>query len=350
MSEALKNAMFKVELANGHEVLGAQLGEDADEPHPGAAWRQGPSRDQPVRSHPGSHHLPLQVRLSPRASTFCRGRRPSRRDLVVGRLVLRGQQPVGRGQRSRRPDGLLVHRGQMAVGDGCVDGERGRTERADHGGRVGGRPDQLDRDGADSVAACGTAGLPVRPAGSTSRAGRRRAGASAGWPSPGRPSAGGQRRPRRRRRRRQSLPAASPNWCRRTPEALLGDAASGRRPAGACSHQPPDWLDDHAASSSPGSSWRRLVLDQLVVAQAERHLQLVGRRGRRGCCAPAAPCPPPGASRPRSPPPARRPCPGRPADGTSPSRSGRSARPGPGPGPRPPGSTTGRRGRRGWRR
>ena len=113
MSEALKNAMFKVELANGHEVLAHNSGKmrmNRIRVLPGDKVQVEIS---PYDPHPGSHHLPLQVRLlaegvdlNQEGARTCAGD-ALMQSVVVVVLVAR-QQAVGRRERGGGPDGLLV--------------------------------------------------------------------------------------------------------------------------------------------------------------------------------------------------------------------------------------------------
>ncbi len=55
--EKLPNAMFQVELENGHKVLSNHQRKTAYELHPYSSGRQGNIRDVPIRFIQGTYHL-----------------------------------------------------------------------------------------------------------------------------------------------------------------------------------------------------------------------------------------------------------------------------------------------------
>ena len=59
VTEVLPNAMFQVELENGHQILAHTSGKNAQAPHSNLARRQGDDRDDPLRYVEGPHLLPL---------------------------------------------------------------------------------------------------------------------------------------------------------------------------------------------------------------------------------------------------------------------------------------------------
>lgn len=59
--EALPNATFQVELANGHKILAHISGQAADELYPHPARRQGDGGDVSLRPDQGPDHLENQV-------------------------------------------------------------------------------------------------------------------------------------------------------------------------------------------------------------------------------------------------------------------------------------------------
>lgn len=61
VQEALPNAMFRVELENGHEVLAHISGQDAQVLHPHPARRPREGGALSLRPDPRPHHLPHEV-------------------------------------------------------------------------------------------------------------------------------------------------------------------------------------------------------------------------------------------------------------------------------------------------
>ena len=61
VTELLPNAMFRVKLENDHEITAHTAGKMRKEPDPGADRRPGAGRDDALRSHQGSNHLPVQI-------------------------------------------------------------------------------------------------------------------------------------------------------------------------------------------------------------------------------------------------------------------------------------------------
>ena len=97
--ESLPNAMFRVELENGHKVLGSHLRKDAEALHPDPARRQGPGRAHALRPRPEA--------ASPTATSSARARSP--RSIVApatnARKVARhGKQVTDEGSTQRQAD------------------------------------------------------------------------------------------------------------------------------------------------------------------------------------------------------------------------------------------------------
>lgn len=59
--EALPNAMFQVELPNGHKILAHISGQAPHELYPHSSGRQGHRTDVALRPDPRSYHLAFQV-------------------------------------------------------------------------------------------------------------------------------------------------------------------------------------------------------------------------------------------------------------------------------------------------
>ena len=62
IGENLTDAKFRVKLENGNVALGHVSGQDADEPQPHPAWREGHGRTDAVRFKSCTDCFPRQVR------------------------------------------------------------------------------------------------------------------------------------------------------------------------------------------------------------------------------------------------------------------------------------------------
>ena len=58
--DALPNAVFLVELANGHQIMAHISGKNADEPYPDLPGGQGDRGTLPLRSDPRPHYVAQQ--------------------------------------------------------------------------------------------------------------------------------------------------------------------------------------------------------------------------------------------------------------------------------------------------
>ena len=211
--ELLPNAMFRVKLENGHEILGHTAGKMRKNRIRVLDRRRSAGRADALRSHQGADHLPLHARpRRPRAVLTAFDGRRSNRHAPHPRLRLpapariagaaRHRPRCGDARRDRRDaaQGRAAHPLCAAHGAGKGDGGR-RARRADprRRHRRRGRPPHPSQD-------------------------RKRGGGARGFDPALRPPPPGPQRRHPDRRRRQGAPP--PRHLDRRLQALLGARSS----------------------------------------------------------------------------------------------------------------------------
>ncbi len=134
--ELLPNAMFRVGLENGHEVLGHTAGQDAQEPHPRAGRRRGAGRAEGRKT---------SQRASPTASCPAGGRlrgSPALKAAGFGRAPPSPDPRVGQPAAARAPRAAPHRaraRGPSDIDEIPLKGEAAARLRGAHGAREGAR-------------------------------------------------------------------------------------------------------------------------------------------------------------------------------------------------------------------